>query len=94
MGRTNGTAVSNNGKNEVFFRNVAPGSTVAETYWWADASGHLIDADIMFYDGGITFFTGSIGCSGGLYIEDTRRTSSATPSASVTAPIPTRRCTT
>ncbi len=30
-----------------------------------------IDADIVFYDGGITFFTGSSGCSGGLYIEDT-----------------------
>jgi len=70
MGRTSGTAAMNNGKNEVFFRNVASGSTVAETYWWADSSGRVIDADIMFYDGGITFFTGSSGCSGGLYIED------------------------
>jgi hypothetical protein len=71
MGRTSGSSASNNGKNEMFFRNVSAGGTVAETYWWSDASGRLIDADIMFYDGGITFFTGSSGCSGGLYIEDT-----------------------
>jgi len=71
MGRTNGTAAMNNGKNEVFFRNVASGSTVAETYWWSDAGGHVIDADIMFYDGGMTFFTGSSGCSGGVFVEDT-----------------------
>jgi hypothetical protein len=71
MGRTSGSTVLNNGKNEVFFRNVAAGSTVAETYWWTDSGGRLLDADIMFYDGGISFFTGSSGCSGGLYIEDT-----------------------
>ncbi|MEO7271708.1 MAG: Ig-like domain-containing protein [Vicinamibacterales bacterium] len=71
MGRTTGSVAMNNGKNEMFFRNVSAGGTVAETYWWADASGRLIDADILFYDGGITFFTGTSGCSGGLYIEDT-----------------------
>ena len=48
MGRTNGTAAMNNGKNEVFFRNVASGSTVAETYWWSrrrrppDRRGHHV----------------------------------------------------
>jgi len=70
VGRTSGTAVINNGKNEVFFRNVSAGSTVAETYWWSDSSGRLLDTDIVFYDGGIQFFTGTSGCSGGLYIED------------------------
>ena len=58
MGRTSATTVGNNGKNEVFFRNVSAGTVVAETYWWADASDRLIDADILIYDGGILFFTG------------------------------------
>jgi Bacterial Ig domain/Matrixin len=71
MGRTNGTSLTNNGKNEVFFRNVANGGLIAETYWWADSGGHLVDADIVFYDGGVTFFTGSSGCANGIYIEDT-----------------------
>ena len=70
VGRTSATTVGNNGKNEVFFRNVSAGSVVAETYWWADASNRLIDADILIYDGGILFFTGSSGCVGGLYLED------------------------
>jgi hypothetical protein len=70
MGRTSGTSLANNGKNEIFFRNASSGSTAAQTYWWYDSSNHLIDADIMFYDGGFKFFTGSSGCSGGLYIED------------------------
>jgi hypothetical protein len=71
MGRTTGTTLANNGRNEVFFRNTSSGSTIAETYWWADASGRLIDADIVFYDGGFRFFTGSKGCSNGVYLEDT-----------------------
>ena len=43
---------------------------VAEAHWWYDSNNRLIDADIMFYDGGTRFFTGSSGCSGGSYIED------------------------
>jgi Matrixin/Bacterial Ig domain len=70
MGRTSGTTLTNNGRNEVFFRSESAGGTIASTYWWADASNHLIDADIVFYDGGFQFFTGSSGCSAGLYIED------------------------
>jgi hypothetical protein len=71
MGRTTGTSLTNNGKNEVFFRNAASGGLIAETYWWADANAHLIDADIVFYDGGFTFFTGGTGCNGGIYVENT-----------------------
>jgi hypothetical protein len=71
MGRTSGTTLAYNGKNEIFFRNASAGSTVAETHWWYDtATNRLLDADIVFWDGGITFFTGSSGCSGGVYIED------------------------
>lgn len=71
MGQTSGTSLQNNGKNEIFFRNTSNGSTIAETYWWADANNRLIDADIVFYDGGFKFFTGSSGCSSGVYLEDT-----------------------
>jgi hypothetical protein len=70
MGRTAGSTLSNNGKNEVFFRNTANGSLIAETYWWADSSGRLIDADIVFYDGGNNFATGNNPCNG-FYIDDT-----------------------
>jgi hypothetical protein len=71
MGQTSGNTLQNNGKNEIFFRNTSNGGTIAETYWWGDSTGHFIDADIVFYDGGFLFFTGSSGCSGGVYIEDT-----------------------
>jgi hypothetical protein len=73
MGTTSGNTLQNNGKNEVFFRNATNGGLIAETYWWGDCCGHFVDADIVFYDAGFTFFTGSSGCTGtnAVYIEDT-----------------------
>ena len=70
MGRSSGSVITRNGLNEVFFRNVSAGGMYGETYWWYDGSNRLIEADIMFYDGGITFFKGSSGCSGGVYLQD------------------------
>jgi hypothetical protein len=70
MGRTTGSSLTKNLKNEIFFRNESDGSVIARTYWWYNGSNELIDADIVFYDGGWTFFTGSAGCSDGVYIED------------------------
>lgn len=69
-GRTTGTSLAKNYKNEVFFRNESNGSTAAVTYWWYDGTGHLVDADIVFYDGGFKFFTGTTSCSNGIYVED------------------------
>lgn len=69
-GRTSGASLVNNGRNEVFFRNETNGSTLAVTYSWWDGAGNLLDSDIIFYDGGFRFFTGTGGCSGGIYIED------------------------
>jgi hypothetical protein len=63
------TTNTNDGVNVVMFRNASSGSAIATTYWWSSGS-HIIDADIVFWDGGFTFFTGSSGCSGGFYIED------------------------
>ena len=70
MGRTSGSTLSLNGKSEIFFRNTAPGGLYGETIWWYNGSYALIEADIVFYDGGVSFFGGNSGCSGGVYLED------------------------
>src|SRR5262245_465866 len=70
MGRTSGSSITKNGKNEVFFRNEAEGSTIARTYWWYNGANELIDADILFLDQGWRFFGGSSGCSDGMYLQD------------------------
>jgi len=63
------TTNTNDGINVVMFRNASSGSAIATTYWWSSGS-HIIDADIVFWDGGFQFFTRSTGCSNGFYIED------------------------
>lgn len=70
MGRTSGSSLTKNGKNEMFFRNASAGSMAAEVYWWYDSSYRLIEGDMVFYDGGFKFFPGSTGCSGGVYLQD------------------------
>ena len=51
------------------FRNESSGSAIATTYYWMMGSA-IVDADIVFWDGGFSFFTGNAGCSNGFYIED------------------------
>jgi hypothetical protein len=66
------TAITTNtydATNVVMFRNAASGSAIATTYSWFSGS-NIVDADIVFWDAGFQFFTGSSGCSGGFYIED------------------------
>jgi hypothetical protein len=70
VGTTTGTTIVNNRKNEIFFRNDANGATAAVTYFYWGGDGKLMDADMMFYDGGFRFFTGQSGCASGQYIED------------------------
>ncbi|MGE0593029.1 MAG: matrixin family metalloprotease [Vicinamibacterales bacterium] len=71
-GRVGDTTTGYDGRNVVLFRNVSNGSTLATTYSWWSNTGALVDADIVFWDGGFRFFTGTTGCSGsgGAYIED------------------------
>jgi hypothetical protein len=69
-GTTSGSSLVKNLKNEVFFRPISKSSVIAEAYWWYDGAGFLVDADIVFYDGGWRFYTGTSGCSSGVYIED------------------------
>ncbi len=69
-GTTAGSSLTLNYKNEVFFRDGSNGGLVGETYYWWDGTGHLIDADMVFYEGTYSFFAGS-GCTNtGIYIED------------------------
>lgn len=63
------TTNTNDGINLVMFRNASSGSALATTYSWFSGT-RVIDADIVFWDAGFQFFTGSSGCSGGFYIED------------------------
>jgi hypothetical protein len=67
------TATAMDNRNVVFFRNTTNGSAIATTYSWWNSSNQLIDSDIIFWDGGFTFFTGASGCGvvpNAAYIED------------------------
>jgi hypothetical protein len=68
-GPSSQTTNTNDQINLVLFRNASNGSAIATTYWWSTSS-QIIDADIVFWDGGFTFFSGTSGCTGGFYIED------------------------
>jgi hypothetical protein len=68
-GQVSTTTVGNNRKNVVLFRNTTNGGAIASTYAWS-SNGYLVDADIILWDGGWKFFTGSGGCSSGVYVED------------------------
>lgn len=57
--------------NNVIFRNESNGSTLAATYYWYSTStGEMVDFDMIFYDAGYRFFTGTDTCSSGYYVED------------------------
>lgn len=68
-GRVNDTTIGYDNRNVVVFKNSSSGNAIATTYYWT-SGGKLVDADIIFWDGGWHFFTGTSGCSSGAYIED------------------------
>ena len=68
-GSTSGSTATNNGRNEVFFRNASNGSAIATTYTYS-SGGRILDTDIVFWDAAYQFFSGGTGCSGGFYVED------------------------
>jgi hypothetical protein len=63
------TTNTNDGLNVIMFRNASSGAAIATTYTWFSGT-RMIDADMVFWDAGFQFFTGTTGCSGGFYIED------------------------
>jgi hypothetical protein len=68
-GYSSQTTNTNDGINLVMFRNAASGSALATTYSWFSGT-RIIDADIVFWDGGFQFVTGTTGCSNAFFIED------------------------
>ena len=67
-GRTSGSSVSANGRNEVFFRDETS-SMYGQTFVWG--SGSIIEADTVFYTGGYTLLADGVACSSGaLYLQD------------------------
>ena len=69
-GPTSGAIAQFNAKNEVFFSPENNGGTIAVSYYWWNGANEIVDSDIVFYDGGFRFFTGSSGCESGMYLED------------------------
>jgi len=69
-GTTTGGSLSLDHVNNVFFRNDSS-AYIAETYWWYDGTGHIVDFDTVFHEN-YKFYTGNTGCNGdGYYIENT-----------------------
>jgi len=72
-GTVSDTATAYDNRNVAIFRNASNGSAIATTYSWWNSSNQLVDADIVFWDAGFTFFAGTSGCgvvSSAAYIED------------------------
>ena len=72
-GTVTDTATAHDNRNVVLFRSATNGSAIATTYSWWSGNNELLDSDIVFWDGGFNFFTGSAGCGGvsnAAYIED------------------------
>lgn len=67
-GRVSSTSIGQDGRSTVVFRNEAGGG-LASSYVWS-VNGSLVESDVVFWDGAYRFYTGSSGCSGGMYIED------------------------
>jgi len=71
-GRVDDTSLGYDGRNVAVFRTDADASEIARTYVWS-LNGTIVDADIVFSDVRLTFFTGATGCEDageGGYIED------------------------
>jgi hypothetical protein len=73
-GTTTSTVQGLDYTNNVIFRNSLPldGCTYcgAETIWWYDGTGHLVDADTLYYEPNYVFYANNTGCqSNGEYVE-------------------------
>ena len=72
-GTVSDTSTSYDNRNVVMFRNSTSGGAIASTYSWWNSSNQLLDSDIVFWDAGFAFFTGTSGCgvvANAAYIED------------------------
>ena len=69
-GPTTISTIGLDGTNVIFFRNdTSPYGYMAETYFWADSTSHLIESDTVWHEGAYKYYTGSSGCTaGGQYL--------------------------
>jgi hypothetical protein len=71
-GTVNDTATAFDNRNVVMFRNATNGSAIATTYSWWNSNNELLDSDVVFWDAGFAFYTGTT-CgplANAAYIED------------------------
>ena len=62
-GQVSDTATSMDNRNVIIFRNASNGGAIASTYsWWNSSTLQIVDSDIVFWDGGFSFYTGSTQC--------------------------------
>ncbi len=61
-GQASDNATSLDNRNVIFFRNATSGGAIASTYSWWNSSNQLLDSDIIFWDAGFAFYTGSTQC--------------------------------
>ena len=73
-GQVKDTAITYDNRNVVLFRNETNGGLIANTYYWIDASGNLVDSDMVIYDVGYTYYAFDGTCDStagyGVYIHD------------------------
>jgi hypothetical protein len=72
-GTVSDTATAYDNRNVVIFRNATNGSSIGTTYSWWDSNNRLLDSDVVLWDGGFNFVTGTSGCEvlpNAAYIED------------------------
>ncbi len=69
-GTSNGSSLVNDGKNNIFFRNDSSGY-VAETYWWWDGTGKIVDADIVYHENYKWYADGGTCPGDGFFIQNT-----------------------
>ena len=72
-GTASNTSSAYDNRNVVLFRNTSNGGAIATTYSWWNSANQLLDSDIIVWDGGFTFYSGTSGCGGianSAYLED------------------------
>jgi hypothetical protein len=72
-GTASDTTTAYDNRNVVIFRNATNGSSIGTTYSWWDSNNRLLDSDVILWDGGFNFVTGTSGCGtlpNAAYIED------------------------
>jgi hypothetical protein len=68
-GTSNKNTTEFDGSNNVFFRDDTS-QFGAETLWWYDGTGSLVDFDIVAHEGSYTFVIPGAPCSGGVFVDD------------------------